>query len=642
MRGARGAATLLLEAIRERGGKRAMRSQNQISFAVAIVLGTSVVLGMPSSAKAVDENPYTTELKKIQQQMRELALEARNYKLQKSYCLPPLAPPKQPDQMMIDGFKARASALNDAYNATKQSYISFKESNTNALGRDFANDYDPTDDRFWNKTTYNQAREWMQKSVNGKAAALAAKPERNCAPPPPKPAAEVAVAAPPVIPVVAAPAYGPVDLPAVPRFCSLDEKDAWLAQLTATRFRALDNQKAAQEWSQALRRAIATGRGDQAKFRGDLAQAGADDKRFDQTYLAAEKLYVNVRDNVQVEKCGGETKKEIGALRGVSIGVEAAYGDLTIPKKPYLSLEDGGNQTLGVVDLERTNTIASLLIAIVYNLDRMPDIKIGDARIQRWMTSAEIFGYDYGVFSSGGSIDTTTEGVGIPGTGDPMAVYPAGVFLANSALNDVTGINHSHRSELDRVSLGLSQRSEYDCGASTLGVGLSYTRVETSDRLGGTVSGFSTDFEYRTDLENAIWGLFIEGGVEVPLDHSVWERAFRPGGTRSGFSLAASARGGVNFVDVDGVDRLNLSGFLNDRQAVKVGKDDATFGYQIGVSLKYVPPGAEILELSVGGRYGESDTHPVANRSGQLNERTQIELQTEEQFISTFGIRMNF
>ncbi|MCE9523797.1 MAG: hypothetical protein K8S25_15370 [Alphaproteobacteria bacterium] len=98
------------------------------------------------------ENPYTTELKQLRQQMQELAVEARNYQLQKSYCLPPFAPPKQPDQMMIDAFKARATALNDKYVSLKSSYIAFKNANTNDLGRDMLNDYDSTSDNFWDKS----------------------------------------------------------------------------------------------------------------------------------------------------------------------------------------------------------------------------------------------------------------------------------------------------------------------------------------------------------------------------------------------------------------------------------------------------------------------------------------------------------
>jgi hypothetical protein len=337
------------------------------------------------------------------------------------------------------------------------------------------------------------------------------------------------------------------------------------------------------------------------------------------------------------------TDKKIGSLPGWSAGIAAAYGDLKIPKKPYLSLEVGGNQYLGVVNHKREESIARLLLSLTheFDCDEMPTFRLGDPRNQRWMSSAGVFGYDYRVFSSNGSINTTTEGVGIPGTGDPMANYPAGVFFGLPAFNDVTDIDYSHKSELDGLSLGLAQKSTYNGWSSALGIGVSYTRLETSDTLSGSIPGYGWNFQYMTDIETRNFGAFVKGGAEIEVDQ-FWDSALRYAGEFSGFRIGVEAKAGVYFLGADGSDRLDLSGGLGDAQRIRISKDDTTFGYQLGAALKYVPPGAESLELSIGATYGESDTHPVVNRSGQTGERSQIEFETQEETFGSVGLNFSF
>jgi hypothetical protein len=236
---------------------------------------------------------------------------------------------------------------------------------------------------------------------------------------------------------------------------------------------------------------------------------------------------------------------------------------------------------------------------------------------------------------------TTTEGVGIPGTGDPAAAYPAGVFFANPAFNDVSDIAYSHRSDFQGLSFGLEQRSFYDCGAVTLGAGLSVTRRETADILSGSIDGFLTDFRYRTDIETRNTALFVRGGVEVPLDH-LWDQSLRYAGEFSGIRIAANLEAGVNFLDAEGLDRLDLTGFVSDSQATHIGKDDTTFSYKLGAALHYVPPDAKALDLSLGVQYGQADTHPVATRSGETNDFTHIEFAREEMFFGSLSARFKF
>jgi hypothetical protein len=242
-------------------------------------------------------------------------------------------------------------------------------------------------------------------------------------------------------------------------------------------------------------------------------------------------------ESTPVVDCSKEGKKEIGSVPGGwEVGIETGYGDLRIPKKPYLSLEDGGNLRLGVVNHKRTAEVATMLLALAreFYLEGLPGLKIGTPHHQRWMTVAEVFGYDYSVFSRDGSIDVgATEEVGIPGTGDPGANFPWGVNLA--AGYDATDINYSHKSEFDGFSLGFGQKSAYTGWASTLGLGLTYSRLETSDTLTGTVPGYPIYFGYDTQIETRNFGVFVTGDAEIAID-DFWDTALRYAGEFSGFT----------------------------------------------------------------------------------------------------------
>ncbi|MEQ1867769.1 MAG: hypothetical protein ABL996_24375, partial [Micropepsaceae bacterium] len=60
------------------------------------------------------------------------------------------------------------------------------------------------------------------------------------------------------------------------------------------------------------------------------------------------------------------------------------------------------------------------------------------------------------------------------------------------------------------------------------------------------------------------------------------------------------------------------------------------------VDLKYTPPSVRALTLSLGAAYGQDDIHPVANRSGETGDRTQIECQDQDLFIGTIRSTFTF
>lgn len=634
------------------------RSLLLASFTLAAFLAVPAgsIVGT-AQAKESSGREWVDAVEKWKGDISRLSIRIRDYPLSPRYCRRPHREDKTFDEVSLNQLAEELALLTGEFSrirtgtnaATQSTSGGTLLTNRQNLGEyPKYKGYEVTDDQHW----IHLRRDYIgdaEKFLREKRAKLAAAPENFCGEPEKKKEEIIGGNPPlqPVEPAIPAPAYAPVSIPAKPpRFCSIDEKFAWLSALTQQRTDMIENEKRAYAWAQALQKGISAKRRDTAALNALRGMAIAQRDAYLAMEVQAAKLFRDVLDNMEVEKCGGEAKKEIGSLPGGwSAGIETAYGEIKIPKKPYLALEVApGNLRLGVVELGRTDMLAAMYLAITHDLDFLPVVNIGNPYEQRWMTAAEIFGYKFSLSSNNGEIDTTTEGVGIPGTGDPSAANPAGVFLALPALNDVTDIDFRHVSQVDGLSLSIGQKSSYSGWNSTFAFGLSYERQEISEDLGGTVTGYLTDFEYRTDLENAIWGLFVATEAEISLDLEViLDRPQKPGRSqRSGVFLGVDLRGGLNFVNAEGRDRLDLTGFISDSQSVRLSKEDTTFSYLLGASLKYVPPGVESLELSIGARYGEADTHPVIHRSGEVDERSRIEFETQEEIFADVGINFSF
>lgn len=609
---------------------------------------------------------------KWQGEVARLTIRIRDYALSPRYCKRPHRKDKTFDEVSLDQFAEELSLLTGEFariHAGTNAATRGSSGSSLTTDRLMTGEYpkykgrEVTDEMHWKllRADYIGAAERELKNKRDK---LARAPEDYCGDPPPKKEAEIV--GPPVQPPPPPPPPEPpkpvdpmkglnrpvlaaVNIPLLAdRYCSQAEKDADLAKFPPE-VAKLNSQIAEMDAYIAAvnaRRGELQARGveqhwlDSMDHEARQAEIMKEDRRTTIQTLETTRRLVASTPVVDCAKEG----KEIGSLPGTALGAAVAYGDLTIPKKPYLSLEIGSDLYLGVADFETQEDVLIITGYVEYEFkwDSVPNVKLlGNPRDQRWMTSAELFGYDYSIFSQGRDIETTTEGVGIPGTGDPLSSYPAGVFFANPAFNDVTGIRYAHDSDFRGGTIGFGQKSYYDSHACYIGVGFGYNRLRTTDILTGTVDGFLTDFRYETDIATRGTNLFVKGGVEIPLD-DVWDTALRYAGEFSGFRISAGAEGRVNFLDAEGLDRLDLIGFVSDSQAVRIGKNDTTFSYELSAGLKYAVPGVKGLDVSLGVQYGESDTHPVATRSGQTGDTTRIEFQEEEIFVGTLGTRFRF
>ncbi len=634
------------------------RSLLLATVAIAASTGTMATL-LPTAAYAAESTGREWVDKRIkwQSDAAQLTLRIRDYRLSPRYCKPTHLRDKTFDEVSLNQLEEELAMLRGEFERIKSGTEAATQgtsggdlTETRLMGGEYPTyrGFKVTQREHWINLKRDNIDE-AAKLLSEKREKLAKAPEDFCGETTKKTGV---IGSPPVVPAeppIPAASYLPVNVPPrPPRFCSIDEKFAWLTALSKQREDMIENEKRAWAWAQALQSGISAKRRDAVTLRALRDGAIAQREAYLAMYRQAERLYVDVRDNMEVEKCGGDAKKEIGMLpgnNGASVSVAAGAGEVTIPKKPYVALEDAGNLRLGVAQVTRREAIAVMLLAVSYDLDFMMKLGVGKSlglghplsRFNKILGELET--YDVTMRSSGGSITTTTEGVGLPGTGDPGHPSPAGYFLANPTFNDVTGIDQRFESRLDRLHFGLAEEEHYRCWSGTLAIGGHAGRLETSDSFSGSIPGFARDFAYQTDLETAIWGLFVATEAEVSLDGS-WDEALRYAGEFSGFRVAVGARAGVNFLSADGTDRLDFTGFAP--QSIGVSKDDTTFSYRLNMGLNYTPPSVRALTLSLGMSYSEDDIHPTANRTGETGDRTQIEFQNQELFMGTVRTTFTF
>ncbi|MBP6011657.1 MAG: hypothetical protein KBA31_05460 [Alphaproteobacteria bacterium] len=622
---------------------------------IAFAAITPVVLVTPPAQAGGLE--WVDRRAKLQADAAQLTIRIHDYQLSRSYCRPTHPRDKTFDEVSLNQLEEELALLGTEFEAIKTGTLAATQGTSGGgitqdrlmtPGYPTYRGFDVRDDKHWvnmRRDTFDDAR----KLLAAKREKLAKAPEEFCGEPTKKTTG--IIGSPPAQPVdepVPAPTYAPINIPGRPtRFCSIDEKDAWLAPLAKQMEDAIENEKLAWGWAQALKRAMSKRR-DNAALQALATTAIAQRDAYRDLNIKANRLYVDVRDNVPVEKCGGDTPKEVGVVpgnTGTSVGVGVGVGRISIPRRLYLALENAGELRLGAADTLRRETFAALFVTMMYDLDFLPKLNLakvfglGDSRSQRTRLTGELETYDVTLKSSGGSVVTTTEGLGIPGTGDPSHPSPAGYFLANPALNDVMDISQRYSTSYDGLHIAIEQEESCENMSGSLAIGGRFGRLETSDRFSGSIPGFGRGFAYQTDLETAIWGLFVATEAEVSLDNA-WDGALRYAGEFSGFRVSAGARAGVNFVSADGTDRLDFTGFAP--QSVRLSKDETTFSYQLKAGLHYTPPAAPGLDISISGVYNLDGIHNSVNRTGETGDSSQLKIENQEMYYGIVRTTFTF
>ena len=176
----------------------------------------------------------------------------------------------------------------------------------------------------------------------------------------------------------------------------------------------------------------------------------------------------------------------------------------------------------------------------------------------------------------------------------------------------MTDIGYSHHSDYRGGSIGLGQKSTYNGFATYLGLGFGYNRF-ARPTLTGTVEVSSPTSAMKPTSRRAT--PTSSSKPEVPLD-DYWDQALRYAGEFSGFRLAAEARG-PRQLPRRRRHRPPRPHGLRQRQPSRAHRRER---HDVQLRTRRRP---EIrrprrkLDISIGVQYGESDTHPVAHRSGK-------------------------
>ena len=261
-----------------------------------------------------------------------------------------------------------------------------------------------------------------------------------------------------------------------------------------------------------------------------------------------------------------------------SSGFSATIGFGIAERKPkpqvYLAREFGGVLDLGVVAQNRDTEITSWDAALRYagEFSDFTNAAAGndyvfDLYIRNLSGSSRL--------ALGGGFDTDGGGLGIPGVGD--GIFPAGIFLANPAFNDVTGIsgNYDYESWESGVRFAGFGTQLTEMLAFTPLFGASYISTKEDQSFGGRVDGFLIDFRYNTRLHQETVKVEVGARFDYELSSTL------------GFFVEPTAS--LNFIDIKGWDGLEISGFVNDSQLVDLDGRETLPGAKLAVGFDWKP-----------------------------------------------------
>ena len=291
----------------------------------------------------------------------------------------------------------------------------------------------------------------------------------------------------------------------------------------------------------------------------------------------------------------------------ITVALGGGIGERQPQSQTYLATDRDGVLSLGVVGHDRDVTETSFDVSLRY---------AGDvAGLQPASASAIViepyFGYSSG--DSDGELGDyqVAAGVflGIPGTGDPSADFPAGITLANNIVsNDVSDIVASYDWEEIRagVRIGAAFAPRPDVSITPF-VGFGYVHTSEDESFAGRVAAFGLDFGYRSKLELDTFRLDLGARFESSLGPS--------------WSIFAEPSASLNFIDKSGFDSLDFAGLVNEFQSVDLDGSETLAGVKLAVGLDYEPQ-ASPFSLHVGAIAAYEPNTATIHRSGELDERS--------------------
>jgi hypothetical protein len=231
-----------------------------------------------------------------------------------------------------------------------------------------------------------------------------------------------------------------------------------------------------------------------------------------------------------------------------------------------------------------------------------------------------------------GTFDAVGRGVGLPGTGDPAALFPNGVFFDAFGANNFDVIQNL-RSTLDYRTIGGGFTAGHPAWSWNQLVvspfaGIGVTRIDQRQTFGGDLPAYNVAFAYDTDYDL----MRYQGRLGSRIECTDPTKRLR-----ASFEGAAT----FNWTDLGGDDRLAIAGPVSDSQSVSLDDDEFSVGYSGDFRLNY-RLGALPLELQLGGWIEHGPAGATVFRSGQTGIPSEAEIKSATIYAGRIGIKYSF
>jgi hypothetical protein len=436
------------------------------------------------------------------------------------------------------------------------------------------------------------------------------------------------------------PTYLPVADPLdVGFFCVFNDKRAALEFVQAQEANARKNAQLASDFAESLAPSIQAGTADATvqqsyqearelntfieKFElGDVPPCGKSDEQAGQ------------KSESQTLKYGDDTSRGPVASvpRGqrditVSAGADVAFGEQHLPTFVYLGFENAL--------LEQTFAVENLDDDVDFTAFGGDLGLIVDDPLIGVVGSKAFFAFGFNTFDVDGS---TFRSEIDPLGQDLLLAFPItpGISLGSGVPEGMPGganvvTDFAYRYDADQFSLYAKYGERWDCwdGVFTGYAGLAYTNLDQRQFAGGDIPGFFSSFAYDTNVEVDTWRIVAGLRYERPL----WDNSL------GSLRVFGDAMGSVNFVDGEGWDSVDVSGFLNFSEAMSVSKSDTTFSYSLGAGIvQHIDEAA--MDVYLAYRHYSDETTPVVVRHDAGPSR--LTFGTSEFDVIVVGARVQF
>lgn len=231
-----------------------------------------------------------------------------------------------------------------------------------------------------------------------------------------------------------------------------------------------------------------------------------------------------------------------------------------------------------------------------------------------------------------GTFDAVGRGVGLPGTGDPAALFPNGVFFDAFGANNFD-VMQNLRSTLDYRTIGGGFTGGHPAWSWNQLVvspfaGIGVTRIDQRQTFGGDLPAYNVAFAYETDYDL----MRYQGRLGSRIECTDPTKRLR-----ASFEGAAT----FNWTDLGGDDRLAIAGPVSDSQSVSLDDDEFSVGYSGDFRLNY-GLGALPLELQLGGWIEHGPAGATVFRSGQTGIPSEAEIKSATIYAGRIGIKYSF